>query len=87
MDNFRFARHTLATGLSFVALNKCIGDFGVSPQSALATGDGIFKQSLADDVEGAGPAGVGDEVDHDVDQEANAVAEAGLIDLVRWGLE
>jgi hypothetical protein len=47
----------------------------------------IFKQALADDVEGAGPKGVGDEVDHDMEHEANTFAEAGLIDLVRRGLE
>ena len=38
-------------------------------------------------MEGAGPAGISDEVDDDVEHEADAVAKAGLIDLVRWGLE
>ena len=71
----------------FASVNESIGDFGVSPESALATSDGVFKRPLANDVEGAGPAGVGDEVNHDVDHEANAVTEAGLIHLVRWGLE
>jgi hypothetical protein len=37
---------------------------------------------LADDVEGAGPAGLVEDVDEDVAHEGDAVGDGGLVDLV-----
>ena len=43
--------------------------------------------SLSNNVQGALPAGLVEEVDQDVAHEADAVADAGLVDLVGGGLE
>src|ERR1700679_1664916 len=43
--------------------------------------------SLADDVEGAAPAGLVEDVEQDMAHEGDAVGDGGLVDLVGGGLE
>ena len=51
-------------------------------------GEGIVSgRRLADDVEGAAPAGLVEDVDEDVAHEGDAVGDGGLVDLVGGGLE